>query len=104
MLRESQPNIPSSQMRSVRALWTDAFAQTVFIAGTDGQVFLKNLPNFKSKPPSPETWTGSWTADDTNYDLTLTSSGENKSMTAKISNDRLTITDDKSTLIFDRED
>ncbi len=104
MLRESQPNIPSSQMRSVRALWTDAFAQTVFIAGTDGQVFLKNLPNFKSKPPSPETWTGSWTADDTNYDLTLTSSGGNKSMTAKISNDRLTITDDKSTLIFDRED
>jgi uncharacterized membrane protein required for colicin V production len=104
MLRETEPNIPSSEMRSVRALWTQAYAQTIFIAGTDGQAFLKNLPNFKSKPPSPETWTGSWTADDTNYDLILTSNGENKSMTAKISNDRLTLSDDKTTLIFDREE
>src|SRR5665213_330340 len=89
MLRVAQPNIPSSQMRSIRALWTEAYAQTILIAGSDNQAFLKNLPNFKSTPPSPETWTGSWTADGDNYDLTLTSNGENKSMTAKISNDRL---------------
>jgi len=104
MLRVAQPNIPSSQMRSIRALWTEAYAQTILIAGSDNQAFLKNLPNFKSTPPSPETWTGSWTADGDNYDLTLTSNGENKSMTAKISNDRLTLTEGKSTLIFGRED
>jgi hypothetical protein len=104
MLREAEPNIPSSEMRSVRALWTQAYAQTIFIAGTDNQAFLKNLPDFKSQPPSPETWTGSWSADDSNYNLTLTSNGENKSMTAKISNDRLTLSDDKTTLIFDREE
>lgn len=104
MLRESEPNIPSSQMRNIRAVWTQDFAQTTFVAGADTQAFLKNLPDFKSQPPSPETWTGSWTEDGGNYDLTLTANGVNKSMTAKISNDRLTLTDDKNTWIFDRED
>jgi len=107
MLREAQPNIPSSEMRSVRAWMTTSYADTVFIAGSDGKAFLKSLPRLKpGKPPVTETadWNGSWTEDGDNYDLTLTSNGENKSMTAKISNDRLTLTEGKSTLIFDRED
>jgi len=107
MLREAQPNIPSSEMRSVRAWMTTSYADTVFIAGSDRQSFLKSLPHLKpGKPPVTETadWNGSWTEDGDNYDLTLTSNGENKSMTAKISNDRLTLTEGKSTLIFDRED
>jgi hypothetical protein len=107
MLRESQPNIPSSQMKFIRAWMTKSYENTTFVAGADGQAFLKNLPRLKpGTPPTTETatWTGSWTADGGNYDLTLTANGENKSMTAKISNDRLTLTDDKSTLIFDRED
>jgi hypothetical protein len=107
MLRESQPNIPSSQMKSIRAWMTKSYEDTTFVAGTDGQAFLKNLPRLvPGKPPTTEiaTWTGSWTANDTtNYDLTLTANGENKSMSARISNDRLTLTDDKSTLIFERE-
>jgi hypothetical protein len=104
MVRQARPTITSAEMRSIRALWTQAFAQTTFIAGIDNQAFLKNMPNFKSKPPSPETWKGSWTANSANYDLTLTGSGENKSMSAKIENDRLTLKDDNYTLIFDRED
>jgi hypothetical protein len=107
MLREAEPNIPSSEMRSVREWMTKSYADTVFIAGTDGQAFLKNLPHLKpGKPPVTETadWKGSWTADDTNYDLTLTANGENKSLTAKITGDRLTLTEDKNMLIFDRED
>jgi hypothetical protein len=103
MLRQSRPNIPASEMRAIRAMWTQGFADTIFVAGGDGQAFLKNLPDFKNKPPTPETWKGSWTADDTNYDLSLSSNGENKSMTAQTSNGRLTLKDDKNTLIFDRE-
>ena len=89
---------------AVRALWTEAYAQTVFETGSDGQAFLKNLPDFKTHPPTPETWTGTWTADDTNYDLTLSSNGENRSMTAQTDGVRLTIKDDRDTLIFDRND
>jgi hypothetical protein len=104
MLRQARPNIPASEMRTIRTMWTQGFADTTFVAGGDGQAFLKNLPDFKNKPPTPETWKGSWTANDTNYDLSLSSNGENKPMTAQISGARLTLKDDKNTLIFDRED
>jgi hypothetical protein len=106
-LRQSRPNIPASEMRAVRAWMLQAYADTTFVAGGDGQAFLKNLPQLKpGKPPTTEkaTWQGSWTADDTNYDVALTSNGENKSMTAKTDGARLTLKDDKNTLIFDRED
>jgi len=105
MLRQTQPNIPASEMKTIRALWTQGFADTTFVAGADGQAFLKSLPNFKNQPPTPETWKGSWIADGTNYNLSLANNnGENKSMTAQTSQGRLTLTDDKNTLIFDRED
>ncbi|MEJ0089519.1 MAG: CvpA family protein [Limisphaerales bacterium] len=104
MLRQSRPNIQASEMKAIRAVWTQGFANTTFIAGGDGQAFLKNLPNFKNQPPTPETWKGSWTEEGTNYDLSLTSNGETKSMTAQTSGARLTLKDDKNILIFDRED
>jgi Colicin V production protein len=104
MLRQARPNIPASEMRGIRALWTQGFADTTFIAGGDGQAFLKNLPNFKKQPPEPETWKGSWSGNGTNYDLSLASNGETKSLTAQSSDARLTIKDDKNILIFDRED
>jgi len=104
MLRQAQPNIPSAQMKAIRAMWIQGFASTTFVAASDGQAFLKSLPDFKSQPPVLDVWKGSWTADGTNYDLTLTSNGENKSMTGRISGIRLTLTDDKNMLVFDRED
>jgi uncharacterized membrane protein required for colicin V production len=104
MLLQTQPNITSKEMIAVRAFWTQAYAQTTFLAGADGQAFLKNLPEFKpGQPPAAATWQGQWKSDDTNYDLSLASNGENKSMTAQTDGLRLTIKDDKNTLIFDRE-
>jgi len=85
-------------------MWTQGFAGTTFVAGGDAQAFLKNMPNFKNQPPTRETWKGSWTENGTNYDLALTSDGENKAMTTQASGSRLTLKDDKTTLIFDRED
>ena len=105
MLRQAQPNLPASEMKVIRALWTKGYEDTTFVAGGDGQAFLKNLPDFKSKPPAPATWKGTWTANnDANYDLSLSNNGENKPMTAQINGARLTLKDDKNTLIFDRED
>jgi hypothetical protein len=91
-------------MRVIRGLWAQGFADTTFLAGGDGQAFLKNLPNFQKQPPAPQTWKGTWTGSGTNYDLSLACSGENKSLTALATGARLTLKDDKTTLIFDRED
>jgi hypothetical protein len=105
MLRQARPNIPSNEMRAIRAMWTQGFADTTLVTAGDGQAFLKNLPNFKKQPPVPETWKGTWTTSGTNYNLSLDCNGENKSMTAQIGGGRLTLKeDDKSVLIFDRED
>ncbi|HEY3932913.1 MAG TPA: CvpA family protein [Verrucomicrobiae bacterium] len=107
MVRQARPNIPASEMRAVRATWSQAFADTVFVAGGDGQAFLKNLPNFKNQPPAPETWTGSWTVSDetaTNGSVTLSENGEDKPMTFQTDGTRLTLKDPKSIYIFDRED
>jgi len=105
MLRQSQPNLSPNEMRAIRALWTAGYAETTFVAGGDGQAFLKYLPNFKNKPPTPETWKGSWTGTDTNYVLSISSNGDSKTMTAQINGGRLTLKDDRNTpLIFDRED
>jgi Colicin V production protein len=100
MLRQARPNIPASEMKVIRALWTQGYADTTFVAGGDGQAFLKNLPDFKNKPPTPQTWKGSWTANDTNYNLSLSGNP----MTAQINGTRLTLKDDKNTYVFDRED
>jgi phosphate/sulfate permease len=104
MLRQARPDISATEMRSIRALWTQGYENTTFVAGGDGQAFLKNLPDFKSNPPKPETWKGSWTANGTNYDLSLSGSGADKSMTAQTDGERLTIKDNNGTLFFDRED
>jgi hypothetical protein len=103
MLRQARPNIQASEMRAIRGLWSQAFADTTVVAGTDAQVFLKNLPDFQKQPPAPETWKGSWSANGTNYNFSLASNGETKSFSALVSGGRLTLMDDKNTLIFDRE-
>jgi hypothetical protein len=107
-LGRTRQNIPSSEMRAMEALWTPAYAQTTFVAGADGQAFLKNLPHFKSQPNQPATfdtatWQGQWKSDGDNYGVTLTSSGTGKSATATIDGSQLTLKTDTDTWIFDRE-
>jgi hypothetical protein len=106
MVAQSRPNIQSAEMRAIRAQMTQAYAQTVFIAGADNQAFLKNVPRFKAgTPPTTEnvTWKGQWSNDGTNYDLTLVANGENKFMTAATGGSKLMLKDDKITLVFDHE-
>jgi len=103
-LLESQPKIRPADLKAIRALWTPAFAQTTFIAGSDGQAFLKNVPDFKKNPPESTTWTGNWTDDGTgtNYDLTLSANNQTKVAIAKTDGLRLTIKMGESTLVFQR--
>ena len=104
MLRMARPNIPSNEMKAIRSLWIQGFASTTFVAGSDGQAFLKNLPDFKSQPPMLEIWKGSWAANGTNYDLTLSDDNLSETMAAEIIGDRLTMTNKTESFVFDRED
>ncbi|MGA2282005.1 MAG: CvpA family protein [Verrucomicrobiota bacterium] len=107
-LLETRPVISSREMRTLRAWVTQSYKNTLFVAGADGQAFLKNLPHVKTqpgKPPTTETatWQGKWKGDGTDYELSLNSSGKKQSMPAQIDGTRLTIKDDKTILVFARE-
>ena len=101
-LRESQPKIKPNEMKELRAVWSQAFANTTFVAGTDGQAFLKNIPDFKSHPPGSQTWTGQWSGGDTNYDLSLTANGQTVEAAAGTDGLRLTIKMGDTTYVFER--
>ena len=109
-LRENQPKIPASEMRAIRALWTQAYAQTEMLLTGDNQIFVWSLPKFQAKPQQgqppfqPENWKGDWSLDGTNYTLHVTLNGEDKFMNATTDGLRLTIKDGKNLLIFDRAD
>ncbi|HEY2329392.1 MAG TPA: CvpA family protein, partial [Verrucomicrobiae bacterium] len=75
-LRQSRPKIPASEMRSVRAWMTQAYAQTRVLVTGDNQIFVRSLPRLKTvagQPPTTENndWKGDWAANGTNYDLHL---------------------------------
>jgi hypothetical protein len=110
-LGQTQPNISSSDMIALRVQWTSAYAQTTFVAGTDGQAFLKNLPHFgrdANQQPQTEiaTWRGNWSGGDEHYTLSLTSDSgsENKSGTAVTAGNRLTLKLGPDTFVFNREE
>jgi hypothetical protein len=100
--REANPKIKPTDMKVIRALWSKGFADTTFVAGSDGQAFLKNVPDFKTKPPSTSTWLGQWSQDDTNYSLSMSVNGHTASGTASTDGLRLTIKMDSATYVFER--
>jgi hypothetical protein len=100
--RQKDPKMRPEEMKALRAAWTQAFAQTTFVAGTAGQAFLKGIPDFTQKPPSPQTWTGIWSGGDTSYDLSLSYNGQTETATASTDGLRLTIKMGKFTYVFQR--
>jgi hypothetical protein len=100
--REANPKMRPEEMKALRELWTKAFAQTTFVAGTDGQAFLKNVPDLAQKPPNPQTYTGTWSGDSSNYQLSLSGNGKTETATAQTDGLRLTVKMGKSTFVFER--
>ena len=106
IMLQSRPVTSSREMRAMRAVLTQAYAKTAFVAGADGQAFLKNLPHFKTPTTfDTATWQGTWKNTGANYNLSLNDNGRTQSMPAKIDADgaRLTIQDEKNTLVLDKE-
>jgi hypothetical protein len=101
---QSRPVISSREMRAMRATMTQSYAKTAFVAGADGQAFLKNLPHFKTTTTfDTATWKGQWKNAGINFNLSLKNGNQKQSMPAQIDGTRLIIMDDKNTLVFDLE-
>jgi hypothetical protein len=109
-MRQNQPKMPASQMRLLRVILGQAYAQTRVLVSGDNQLFVKGLPRFKANPGQfptieREDWKGDWSANGTNYDLHITfNGGEDKFFTATAEDFRLSVKDGRNLLIFDRVD
>ena len=109
LFRQARPNIQPNAMRAARAWMTEAYADTTFMAGADGQALLKNLPRLKALPNQPPvtekaTWKGQWKNNGANYDLSLDNNGQSKLMTGRTDGQRLTLQSGTDSFVFDRQD
>ena len=109
LFRQGRPNIQPNALRAARAWMTEAYADTTFVAGADGQAFLKEMPHLKTQPNQPPvtektTWRGQWKDNGTNFDLSLNSNGQSKPMTARTDGLRLTLQSGNDSFVFDRQD
>lgn len=110
MMRRAKPNISSTEMQRMRKWMTPAFANTSFVAMTDHQVILKNLPPLKlpaagTPTTGPQTLQGQWRSDGGKYVVTLSGGGgSEQKMETLVETDRLTMKSDGMDLVFNRED
>jgi hypothetical protein len=110
LLRKAKPNITSKEMLRWKNWMEAAFAKTSFLAMTDHQAILKNLPQVRlptataAPAGGPETLKGQWKGGDGKYLLNLSSGVKDEQLAAMVDGDRLTITGEGMGLVFDRED
>jgi uncharacterized membrane protein required for colicin V production len=110
LLRRAKPNISSKEMQNWKKWMMSAYAKTSFVAMTDHQAILRNLPQLRSPgtgaapAPGPQTLKGQWKNSDGKYQLALSGGTRDELMTATIDGDRLTIGAGGMALVFDRED
>lgn len=109
-LRQEQPKMGAKEMLAIRALWTQAYAQTTLLLTGDNQIFVKSFPKFEAsaqpnQPPfQPEDWKGDWSRDGTNYTLHVTLNGQDKYLSGSSDGLRLRVKDGHNLLVFDHVD
>ncbi|MEI6783110.1 MAG: CvpA family protein [Verrucomicrobiota bacterium] len=110
LLRRAKPNISSKEMQSWKKWMIASFAKASFVAMTDHQAILKNVPQVRLPAPGavpsggPQTLKGQWKDLDGKYQLALSGGPKDELLTATIESSRLTIGGEGLGLVFDRED
>lgn len=104
----AHPKITPPEIKALRGLWSDAYAQTVFVASADYQAFLDNLPRFTvqngmAAVADKINFQGQWNEAGADYDVSLNGNGQSKSMTARTDGLRLTMKSGTDNWVFDRE-
>lgn len=105
--REANPKVRPNEMKAIRVLWSQAFTNTTFVAGTDNQAFLKNVPDLTAKQPGTvtSTWKGQWSETaDASYDVSLSYNGQTESANVTTDGLRLTLKMGDKVYVFERTD
>jgi hypothetical protein len=103
-------NISSREMHKVKDRIVATFSKAGFVAKTDHQVTLKNVPPFRSAPagaaavPTLQTMAGRWKNLDGKYQISLTGGAGDGELSAGVEGDRLTMTGQGVVWVFARED
>jgi len=103
----AHPNTASSDMQKKKRWFVMAFSKTTLVARTDHQVTLKNAPQLKAgadagaPAPGTQTLEGQWKNLDGKYQLSLSGGGD---LAAAVDGDRMTITGEGVSMVFERED
>jgi len=110
MFLRTKPNISSREMLRQKEWMVAAYSKTSFVAKTDHQAALKNVPQARASAAGaapgigPQTMPGTWKNLDGKYQLTVSTGGREAELEAVVDGDRLTITGEGMNLVFDRED
>lgn len=103
-----KPNIASRDMQKTKEWMVAAYSKTSFVARTDHQATLKNLPQGGASGAGtgagPQTIQGEWKNLDGKYQINVTTPGKEADLAAMVEGDRLTITGHGMNLVFNRED
>ena len=105
----THPRMTPADVKATRALWSDAYAQTRFIAAADHQAFMENIPRFAVQNgmtvvAEKMNAQGEWENQGTNYTISAPGlNGRQPSTTAKTDGLRLTIKVGDNNWVFDRE-
>jgi uncharacterized membrane protein required for colicin V production len=107
LLLRTRANVPSDEMEATRVLWEAAYSNTVFIAASDSEAFLKGFPQFTEQTNRAPTFAtvdlqGSW-QNIGNYDITLQGNGINETATGSIDDSGLTLKIGNDRLVLHRE-
>jgi hypothetical protein len=106
MYLRTNVNISSREMHKVKDRIVATFSKAGFVAKTDHQATLKNVPPLRSAlagtaAPALQTISAQWQNLDGKYQISLTGGGE---LSATVEGDRLTMTGQGTTWVFAHED
>ena len=104
----AKPYITSSEMQKLKRAFAPAFAKTVFLATTDHQVIIKELPRLSGAMVvangGTQTYQGQWSNADGKYQISVTGGGDSQTVAATADSERLVVKWPGMDLVFDRED
>lgn len=110
LFQKGRPNITSKEMRAWKQWMLAVFAKTSFVAMTDKQAILREVPPLKLPAPGvvptggAQTLNGEWENLNGRYQLSLSGGSRTEQLAATIEGDRMTIASKEMGIVFDRED